>query len=179
MSDSLRARDVMTRDVTTVKEDMPVEELIGLFRVSHFSGVPVVDDAGRAIGVVSESDILRAMAYACAPPGSGEFKVQFQAAKRGISGALLEAVDNEDLHALALVRGLLQRNVHDVMTPVVHACSEDDLLALVCETMAWKEVHRMIVTDADQSVVGLISALDAVRVFGEHLRKTHGDVAKP
>ena len=75
----MRAEDIMTRNVTTVAEESSVEELIQLFRVSHFTGVPVVDTAGVAVGVISETDILRALAYTISPPTSGEFEVKFQA----------------------------------------------------------------------------------------------------
>jgi CBS-domain-containing membrane protein len=37
--------------------------------------------------------------------------------------------------------------------------------------MTWKEVHRIVVTDGDGQVVGLISSSDAVRAFGEMLSK--------
>ena len=71
----LTARDVMTTEVTTVREDTSIEQLIHLLRVSHFSGIPVVDKEGRAVGLVSETDILRALAYTVGPPGSGESSV--------------------------------------------------------------------------------------------------------
>ena len=66
------AADIMTRNVTTVSAEETVEGLILLLRVSHFTGVPVVDAAGICVGHVSETDILRAVAYALSPPGSSD-----------------------------------------------------------------------------------------------------------
>ena len=68
----ITAADVMTRNVTTVSEEETVEGLIHLLRVSHFTGVPVVDSTGKAVGLISETDILRAVAYSLSPPGSSD-----------------------------------------------------------------------------------------------------------
>ncbi len=169
----LTARDVMTTEVTTVRQDQPVEELIHLFRVSHFTGVPVVDEEGRAVGVVSETDILRALAYTIAPPTSGEHRVDRKGGGRqkGATARLLRpSRDPAVQHTAKVMQALVQRQVRDLMTPVVHSCKPSDPLWLVCETMTWKEVHRLVVVDEDDKVVGLISALDAVRQYGEDLR---------
>jgi CBS domain-containing protein len=166
------ASDVMTTDVTTVPDSMAIEELISLFRISRFTGVPVTDDQGRAVGVISESDILRALAYTIAPQGSGEFSVGFQEGKQGASARLLDL--NEDWSQVAsTLHNLLERPVRDLMTPVVHSCKPTDRLAAVCETMVWKEVHRLVVVDDDGKVVGLISSLDAMHHSSQALRKLH------
>lgn len=166
----IRASDVMSRDPTTVRPETPVEELLHLFRVSHYSGIPVVDEDGRVAGIISETDILRALAYTIGPSGSGEFKVAFAKGRTGITARLLEAGGREGVEALSVMRELLTRTVGELMTPVVHSCHVNDPLATVCETMVWKEIHRVVVVDDENRVVGMISALDAVRCFGEQLR---------
>jgi CBS domain-containing protein len=52
--------ELMTRDVYCVGEEMLAEELAELFATRKVSGVPVVDEDGRLVGVVSRSDLLRA-----------------------------------------------------------------------------------------------------------------------
>ncbi|MCL2458262.1 MAG: CBS domain-containing protein [Desulfobulbus sp.] len=54
----LKAKDIMTREVITVKESATVRELTTLLLTSNISGVPVVDDNDRVIGVVTESDLI-------------------------------------------------------------------------------------------------------------------------
>ena len=49
---------VMTRDVTCVREDLPAEALPALLLDNGISGAPVVDAAGRPVGVVSKTDLL-------------------------------------------------------------------------------------------------------------------------
>ncbi|MDR2550915.1 MAG: CBS domain-containing protein [Desulfobulbus sp.] len=54
----LKAKDIMTREVITVKESATVRDLAALLLTSNISGVPVVDDDGKVIGVVTESDLI-------------------------------------------------------------------------------------------------------------------------
>ena len=55
----MQAKDVMTANVVSVSEDMPVHELVGLLLKYRISAVPVVDGAGKVVGIVSEGDLLR------------------------------------------------------------------------------------------------------------------------
>jgi CBS domain-containing protein len=50
--------EVMTRDVLTVRPTDPVEAAVNLIVDHRITGVPVVDDEGRCVGIVSESDVL-------------------------------------------------------------------------------------------------------------------------
>ncbi|MFH0822806.1 MAG: CBS domain-containing protein [Pseudomonadota bacterium] len=51
--------DIMTCEVITVKPDTELRELAGLLQLHGINGVPVVDDQGRVMGVVCESDLVR------------------------------------------------------------------------------------------------------------------------
>ena len=52
----MQARDIMTRDVTTVSPDTSVRDIAALMVEKHISGVPVRTDDGKIIGMVSQSD---------------------------------------------------------------------------------------------------------------------------
>lgn len=52
------ARDIMTKEVITVKPGAPVKDLAKLLHKHKISGAPVVDTKGRIVGIVSEADIL-------------------------------------------------------------------------------------------------------------------------
>ena len=58
MSGSRTAGQVMTRDVLTADPGMPVDELAKLLAFHNVSGMPVVDEAGKVVGVVSEADVI-------------------------------------------------------------------------------------------------------------------------
>ena len=51
-------KEIMTRDVATIPATMPVEEIAALLQERRITGVPVVDDAGQVLGVVSEFDLI-------------------------------------------------------------------------------------------------------------------------
>ena len=54
----LKAKDVMTKEVVTVRRETTVRELASLFAERGISTAPVVDGAGELIGIVSESDLV-------------------------------------------------------------------------------------------------------------------------
>ena len=54
----MRAHQIMTRKVITVKADTSIRDAANLMLQNHISGLPVVDGADRLIGIVSEGDFL-------------------------------------------------------------------------------------------------------------------------
>jgi len=55
----MKARDVMVAPVITVKPQTSVKELASTLLANHISAVPVVDDQGCLLGIVSEGDLIR------------------------------------------------------------------------------------------------------------------------
>lgn len=54
----MKARDVMAFPVVTVKPSSSIEEVAKMFVQRRISGAPVVDDAGKLVGVISEGDLM-------------------------------------------------------------------------------------------------------------------------
>lgn len=54
----VRAKDIMTREVITVTEDMTVERLGRIFIDKGISGAPVVGSDGSLVGIVTENDLI-------------------------------------------------------------------------------------------------------------------------
>lgn len=158
----LLAQDVMSKDVSTVTADATLGTFIKLIQKRHYSGCPVVDKTGRAIGLISQHDVLRGLAYLS---GAAKLPKNFDAAKRKASAALLKKGGK----GLA-VKKFLAQPVSTVMTPRVEGCRPDAPIADVCETMVSKKIHRVVVVDGEGRVAGLISATDLVRKFGEVLK---------
>ena len=59
----IKAKDVMSTKVTTIDEYANVMEVIKLLVEHNVTGLPVVDDAGRLLGMVTEKDILMQLLY--------------------------------------------------------------------------------------------------------------------
>lgn len=55
----MQAKDVMTVNVISVSEDATVHAIVNLLLRYRVSAVPVVDAAGKVVGIVSEGDLLR------------------------------------------------------------------------------------------------------------------------
>lgn len=55
----MRAHQIMTNDVITVTPHTTIEKAAKIMLQTHVSGLPVLDDAGKLVGIVSESDFLR------------------------------------------------------------------------------------------------------------------------
>jgi CBS domain-containing protein len=56
----MQARDVMTTSVESVKPDTTVYDVARLMAAKRISGVPVVDESGQVVGMITEGDLLRA-----------------------------------------------------------------------------------------------------------------------
>jgi CBS domain-containing membrane protein len=127
------AADLMTRHVVSIADDAPIGEAIATLVDRGFGGAPVVNAAGRAVGVISLSDIV------VHDRNRGGYELPI-------------VVVNEDP---TLVR--------DVMTPAVCAVRPHTPAAEVIEEMVLLRVHRLFVTDADDVLIGVIAASDIVR----------------
>ena len=163
-SGEIRAESIMVAPVVTVREDLPIAALLREIRARKFSGFPVVDGDARAVGVVSQNDVLRALAFAVGAEAPAVAGPEWRKA----STQLLEMTDAA---AGGAVSELLSRPVRDVMSRQVTACRPETRLSDVCQTMVSKRIHRVVVLDPQKKVRGLISARDLVRHFGASLRR--------
>lgn len=137
-------QDVMTRSVVTVTPDTPFQELLSLMAEHAISGVPVVHDDGRLIGIVTEADLLR----------DG-------AADRGRSRALdwlLHPSRGEQAHA----RG---HSAGDIMTSPVVTVRPAISIWEAIKTLRDAGVKRLPVVDDRDQVVGIVSRVDLLGAF--------------
>lgn len=56
----LKVGDIMTHNVLTINQDMPIEDAANLMVNQKIGGLPVVDDRGAVVGVITETDIFKA-----------------------------------------------------------------------------------------------------------------------
>src|SRR5690242_9103993 len=56
---AMKARDIMVSPVITTKPHASVKSVAQVLLKHHISAVPVVDDAGKLVGIVSEGDLMR------------------------------------------------------------------------------------------------------------------------
>ncbi|QHO75595.1 histidine kinase [Bradyrhizobium sp. CCBAU 051011] len=63
-SHALKVKDVMATDVQKAHPDTPLVEIADMFEKKHIKRVPIVNDAGELVGIVSRANIVQAVASA-------------------------------------------------------------------------------------------------------------------
>ena len=141
----MKAQDVMTSPPITVRPDTPVTEIAALLIERRISAVPVVDAAGRMVGIVSEGDLLRRCEL-----GTDRQRSQW-----------LEILVDRDLQAAEFVKahGMFAR---DVMTADVISVPPDADLVDIAALLERRRIKRVPVV-RDGVPVGIVSRANVLR----------------
>jgi CBS domain-containing protein len=151
-----KVQDVMTREVVAVGESTSFKEIIELLARNRVSAAPVVDAAGRVVGVVSEADLL----------------LKEERPEAGLDAPLFERRRHRTERAKAA--GAV---AHEVMTSPAITIG---LLATVDEAARLMHAHsvkRLPVVDAvTGKLVGIVTRGDLLRVFARLDREIHDEI---
>ena len=140
----------MNPTVVCVQPEMTVAEVRSLLASRGISGAPVVDDSGKILGVVSQSDLVRRTDQR---PTVGE------------SGRFFTSV-NEYRDLANLPRDFSDMPIEALMSKEVFTISSDFSAAAGATIMRERKIHRLFVTDKG-SLAGVVTALDLLRVLEE------------
>jgi CBS domain-containing protein len=144
------ARSLMTENPVSINEHATLQDAAALLTRRSISAAPVINDAGRPVGVLSRTDIIRfSSGVPEAPQMLGDFINEANTLK-------------EPQHRSSV-------SVQQAMTPLVLSVELDASLARVCEKMLDRKVHRLFVIDQHRTLVGVISALDVIRCLAQEL----------
>ena len=147
------AGDLMTRDVAVVHPEMSLLAAVKLMAARRISGMPVVDDAGTIVGMISEGDLVRWH------EGYTERQARWldMLAEGGhLAPAFLEGIHEQ------------RRKVKSVMSPGAMTVSEDTPARDVAHLMYSKNIKRVPVL-RDGKLVGIVARSDLVRALAEKL----------
>ena len=144
LTGSLKAKDIMTRDVAAVPRDTPLSEVAAVMARRGISGVPVVDPDGRVAGVISSKDFLAHM-------GAKEI-TNFMAV---VATCLKEKA--------CKATGLRGENAADLMTSPAITVGEDTPIMELTKILKEKGINRLPVNDSQGRLVGLVSRADILR----------------
>jgi CBS domain-containing protein len=140
---------VMTTDVVRTVYGMPFKEVARLLADHGISGLPVVDDDERVIGVISETDLMMHQAQAPDP---------YEPNRRFRFTALTPGAKRRAAKGKARTAGQLMSE-----PPVtVHA---DDSIVEAARVMAQRHVERLPVLDEEERLVGIVTRRDLLQVF--------------
>jgi CBS domain-containing protein len=142
---------VMTSDVVCVPRELGIEALMAVFLDRSIGALPVVDDDGAPIGVVSKTDLLRHH-YENLDGDAVEQRPLWDAAE----------LEQDGLH----VAPLRSARVEDLMTPLAQTVRESDPIARAAALMAQRRIHHLPVVASNGRVVGMLSTFDFARWLG-------------
>jgi CBS domain-containing protein len=148
----MKASEIMTRDVISVHPDTPAQQIARLLLDHGISAVPVVDDAGTPIGIVSEGDLVGRSA-------------EDREARRDWWLALLAEGEtlNTDFVSSLCAR---ERVARDIMAGPVVTVDENTEASEIARLLHSHHIKRVPVL-RDERIVGIVSRADLLRELAE------------
>ncbi|KDR24734.1 histidine kinase [Caballeronia zhejiangensis] len=144
----MRAADIMTTSIVSASPDMSVRQAAGTMVFAGISGMPVIDEEGKLLGIVTEGDLMHR-----AEIGTGvkqrAWWLELVASTRELASQYVKE------HA---------RKVSDVMTTDVATVSETCPVADIAELLERKRIKRVPVL-RDGKVVGVVSRANLIRAL--------------
>ncbi len=141
--DNMKAKEIMNKDVITVSPEDTVTNLVKLMLDKSISGVPVVDEEQRILGIVSETDLIY-------PEKSLHLPAFIPILDSFVFIEGFRETEKE-------IRKMSAYKVEDVMTKDVITINEDQDIQDVVNLMIDKRINRIPVIDKDKKVIGIIT----------------------
>ncbi len=139
---TMQAKDLMTTSVITVAPDTQVREAAQIMLRHRISAVPVVDSAGKLVGIVSEGDLLH----------------RAEAGTERRRSWWLDLIASPELRAYDYVKSHAV-HVRDVMSTNTITVSPETSISEIAEILEERRIKRVPVTSAGR-VVGIVSRAD-------------------
>jgi CBS domain-containing protein len=145
------AKDIMHPNIVSVRDNMDLREVAKIFVDEGITGAPVVDQLGKLVGVISQSDLV-------------EYEVGTERVLT-VEAPFYRRPYDESLDPSSgfQIEQLSTDTVRDVMTPFLVTVEEDTPIPAVAGRMAKFGIHRLIVVDKDQQIRGIVTSIDVLR----------------
>lgn len=148
----LTARDVMTTKVVSVSPAASLKELAKTFVTTRYSNLPVVDEGGKLVGVISETDLVEQQKPLHIPTAITLFDWVFTF---GSEKRFREEVDR-----------VTASSVGELCQSEPVTCSPDTPVSEIAGLMSQHKVHMLPVVEQEQ-LVGVVARLDLIRTMEE------------
>lgn len=143
--------DVMSSEVLTVRKDTPLKEAIQILAENKISALPVVEESGKLVGVLSEGDLMWQESGVETPPYI----------------MLLDSIiylQNPTQHDKEIHKALGQ-TVGEVMSDRPLTIQPQQSVREAARLMHDKKIRRLPVIDRQEQVIGIITQGDIVRMM--------------
>jgi CBS domain-containing protein len=141
----------MSRDVVTIDAKDGVQDALDLMVENKVSALPVVDQQGRCVGILSASDFVD-VAYEL---------------DEGLDGVEHQSEIWWNMFVKNVSQDVGQQSVMDLMTENVAFVGPDELLVHAAGIMLRERVHRLPVLNDQRRLLGIISTTDVLKAFVE------------
>ena len=140
----IRLKDVMTPSPCSVLQTTPLDEVVRRLLSATFTGMPVVNEDNRPVGIISQGDLI----YRAGMP---------------IRLALMARSDPVTLDKM--LNGLASRQASEIMTQPPVYIQETELLTAAVDLMLKKNVKRLPVVNAWGRLTGIVSRMDVFKTI--------------
>lgn len=145
--------DIMTRDPISVHPETPIQTAIEILAKERISGLPVLDDHGKLVGVISETDLMWR-----------ETDVREPAFIKILDSVIY--LDNPGRYEKELHKALGQTVGEVMFSGQIVTIAPDKSVREAARLMHDKQVHRLPVIDATtHTLVGILTRGDIVRTM--------------
>jgi CBS domain-containing protein len=146
----MQAKEIMTSPVFTVSPDTPVAQVARLLCEKHISGVPVVDDTGKLVGIVTEIDLIKRHA-----------RIHFPIYLPFLDSLIFLESPRRYTQD---VRRALGATAGEIMTQPVSTANLETDVEEIATLMVDDRVNPIPVLDESGALVGIVSHTDIVRL---------------
>ena len=144
----LKAKDIMTKDVITVKPETTIEDLAHILIKHNISGAPVVNDQGDLIGIVTENDLI-----------SKNKRLHIPTVMRLFDAYIMlesPATIEKEIKRMAAV------TVNDILVKDVVTVTEENSVEEIATTMSEKKAYLIPVVSGGK-ITGIIGKMDLIK----------------
>ncbi len=157
---SLTAGDIMRRDLIVVYDRDTLADAMALMTANHVTGLPVVNSQERCVGLISASDILN---Y---EQEHAEIAAEANEAVANYFNPETQKWESVRVGSFALEQFGHVR-VDEVMSADVVSVDATMPLQAVAKKMVSERIHRVLVLNDQQRLLGIITSMDFVQLFAE------------
>lgn len=153
----IKAYEIMNPQVYSIKADKTIEEAVKELAEKKISGLPVVDDEFKVVGIISEKDIVEFCSDLHIIP---------------IISSTTWVSPHTDISKISLTRKgydmISQEKVQNVMTKKVVTVTKDSTWNEIVKIMKNSRINHLPVLDESKKLCGIITRTDLLNYLAEH-----------
>ena len=150
----MKVKEIMVKDVTSISPETGADEALDLLEKMQISGLPVIDENGKLVGMFTEKDIL---SYILPSYIERVGRFIYEENPKSTKKKFME---------------LNKIKVRQLMRKDVVTTTEDTALCEVARIMLTQKARRIPVIDKSGKVVGIVARCDILKAFAKEAEKS-------